>query len=279
MLKSCFKGRLIAIGGNEDKVGELLVLKRVVREIGKTNYRVGVITTASNEPEQRGKEYQKVFAKLGADQVEVLDIRNREQANQENLAVKLKNVDLIFFTGGDQLRLTSIIGKSKTFQVIEDLLASGCLIAGTSAGAAAFSDTMIYDGKSEEGLFKGAVFTTLGFGFVENLVFDTHFITRGRIGRLIQIVTTNPLAIGVGIGEDSGVILRGNSIIEAIGTGQVIVVDGTEVTYSNITNIKHGDPIAVENIKIHSLASGYRYDFKEKLFLKPISCIEKSNND
>lgn len=263
-----FLGRLIAIGGNEDKVNELLVLKRVVQEVNKINYKVAVITTASEQPEIRGKEYHKVFSTLGASSVDILDIASRDQANDSVFAKTVEEVDLIFLAGGDQLRLTSILGGSAVLQAIQNRLGEGALIAGTSAGAAVFSDTMIYEGKSEEGLLKGRVLTTAGFGFVEKIIFDTHFVTRGRIGRLVQIVTTNPTCIGVGIGEDSGVILKGDGTVETIGTGQVIIVDGSDIGHSNIIDIKPGEPIAVENIRIHSLVNGYGYDFTNRRFLQ-----------
>ena len=259
-----FKGRLIAIGGNEDKSGELVVLKRVVQEIQKTDYKVGIITTASKNPMQRSKDYHRVFTALGASKIEILDIKERTQANDPKFYEPLENLDLIFLVGGDQLRLTSILGGSKVLQSIQKCLDDGTLIAGTSAGAAVFSDTMIYEGNSEEGLFKGSVLTTSGFGFVKRIIFDTHFMARGRIGRLIQIVTTNPTCIGVGIGEDSGVVLKGDGIAVVVGTGQVIIVDGSDIAHSNIIAIKPGEPIAVENVRIHSLVDGYGYDFKSK---------------
>jgi cyanophycinase len=262
-----FHGRLIAIGGNEDRVHDLKVLKRVVQEIGKADYKVVVIPTASEEPEQRGKDYQQIFTTLGAASVEILNIKKRAEANNRNLARKLENTDLIFLTGGDQLRLTTILGGTWTLDAIHTCLRAGTLVAGTSAGAAVFSDTMIYEGKSEEGLLKGGVLTTSGFGFVENIIFDTHFLDRGRIGRLMQIVTTNPTCIGVGLGEDSGVILKGDGTTEVIGTGQVIIIDGSDIEHSNIMNIEPGGPIAVENIRIHSLVNGYGYNFKERQFL------------
>jgi len=272
-----FQGRLIAIGGNEDKVDKLVVLHRVVQEVGKTDFKVGVITTASEEPENRGKDYHQVFTNLGAAEIEILNIKTRAQANDGNLAKKLKNTDLIFLAGGDQLRLTTIIGGSKVLQTIHDRLDAGALIAGTSAGAAVFSDTMIYEGKSEDGLIKGSVLSTSGFGFVENIVFDTHFMARGRIGRLIQIVTTNPSCFGVGIGEDSGVVFKGDGTIEVIGTGQVIIVDGRDIIHSNIMVIEPGKSIAVENVRIHSLVNGYGYNFKKRLFLIPSTLQVREN--
>jgi len=268
-LNPFFLGRLIAIGGNEDKSNELVVLKRVVQEIGKTDYKVAVITTASEDPEQRGKEYHKVFTTLGASGIEVFNITQRSQANDKKLVKRFENVDLIFITGGNQLRLTTTMGGSKVLAAVQARLEDGALIAGTSAGAAVFSDTMIYEGKSEEGLFKGSVLTTSGFGFVEKIIFDTHFMARGRIGRLIQIITTNPTCIGVGIGEDSGVVLKGDGVAEVVGTGQVIIVEGRDIGHSNIMNIEPGEPIAVENVRIHSLVNGYGYNFKKRQFLLP----------
>jgi len=265
--ETIFRGRLIAIGGNEDRVDEQEVLTRVVHEIGKVNYKVVVIPTASEEPEQRGKDYHRVFTSLGAETVTVMDISKRAQANNKALANKLTDADLIFLTGGDQLRLTTLLGGTWVLDAIHERLRAGALVAGTSAGAAVFSDTMIYEGKSEEGLLKGGVLTTSGFGFVENIIFDTHFLDRGRIGRLMQIVTTNPTCIGVGLGEDSGVILKGDGTAEVIGTGQVIIVDGSDIKHSNIMNIESGGPIAIENIRIHSLVNGYGYDFKKRSFL------------
>ena len=277
--KPFFQGRLIAIGGNEDRANELIVLKRVIQEIGKPDFKVAVITTASEEPEQRGKDYHKVFTTLGASKIKILNIVNRRQANDKAIAKTLDDVDLIFLGGGDQLRLTTIIGGSKVLQAIQKRLQTGVLIAGTSAGAAVFSDTMIYEGKSKEGLFKGKVLTTSGFGFVENIVFDTHFLTRGRIGRLVQIVTTNPTCIGIGIGENSGVLLKGDGTIEVVGTGHVIIVDGSDIGHSNIMTIEPGEAIAVENIRIHTLVHGYGYNFKNPKFLIPESILPEKPFD
>ena len=269
VLKPFFRGRLIAIGGNEDRENDLVVLKRVVQEVRKTDYKVGVITTASETPEERGEDYRQVFTTLAASEIEILHIKDRAQANNATMAKTLEDADLIFLVGGDQLRLTTIIGGSLIFEAIRNRLEMGAIIAGTSAGAAVFSDTMIYDGKSEEGLIKGSVLTTSGFGFVENVVFDTHFNARGRIGRLVQIITMNPACIGVGIGEDSGVLLKGDGILEVIGLGTVVIIDGSDIAHSNVMNIEPGGAIAVENVRIHSLVNGYGYHFKERKFLLP----------
>ena len=201
------------------------------------------------------------------------------EANDRTFVKKLNDVDLIFLVGGDQLRLTSILGGSKILEAIKKRLDSGVLIVGTSAGAAVFSDTMIYEGKSEEGLIKGSVLLTSGFGFVEDIIFDTHFIARGRIGRMIQIVTMNPTCFGVGLAEDSGVVLKGDGSLEVIGTGEVIIVDGSDIAHSNVMDIEPGGSIAVENIRIHSLVSGYGYDFKKRQFLTPQQNTSEKNDD
>lgn len=266
-----FSGHLIAIGGNEDRVNEMVVLNRVIKKIGKVNYKIAIITTASEMPEERGREYYQVFDRLGASEIAILNIKNKKQANDELFVKMLENSDCIFFAGGNQLRLTTIIMSTKVFNAIQDKLKAGALIAGTSAGAASFSDTMIYEGESKEGLFKGSVSSTPGFSFVKDIVFDTHFMNRGRIGRLMQIVTTTPNSIGVGLGENSGIILNGDGSTEVIGTGQVIIVDGSNIKHSNIRDIEPEEPIAVENIRIHSLVSGYGYDFKKRQFLSPQS--------
>jgi cyanophycinase len=266
-----FSGSLVAIGGNEDKSEDLIILKRIIQEISKSDYMVGIITTASEDSENRGRDYHKVFTSLGASKIEILNIKKRSQANDNKIIKKIDDADLIFLTGGDQLRLTSVLGGSQALEAIQKRLDTGAIVAGTSAGAAAFSDTMIYEGSSEEGLFKGSVLSTPGFGFVKNIIFDTHFMSRGRIGRLVQIITTNPICIGVGISENSGVILKGDGNAEVVGTGQVIIVDGRDIGHSNIMNIKPGEPISVENVRIHSLVSGYGYNFKNKIFLTPTS--------
>ena len=154
--KPFFKGRLIAIGGNEDKSDELVLLKRVVQEAGKTDYKLCVITAASEDPEQRGQDYRQVFTVLGASRIEILSIKERAQANDITLAKKLEDADLIFLTGGDQLRLTTIVGGTRIFEAIQNRLETGAIIAGTSAGAAVFSDTMIYEGQVKTGCSKEA---------------------------------------------------------------------------------------------------------------------------
>ncbi len=262
------QSKLIAIGGSEDKRDDLFVLKRVVQEIQKKNFKVVIITTASKEPCEIGEDYYVAFKKLGATRIDILNIQKKAEANCKKNLKKLKNVDLIFFTGGDQLKLTETIEGTDLLDSIYNHFKSGVLIVGTSAGAVSFSEVMICGGKSREGLFKDKVFTSIGFNFVQNIIFDTHFMARGRMGRLMQTIIINSNCIGVGIGENSGIILSEDGTSEVIGTGQVILVDGHDIKSSNITNIETGESISFENIRVHSMINGDGYDFKKRIFLK-----------
>lgn len=261
------KGTLIAIGGNEDKIDELNVLKRVVSEARGRNTSVEVITTASENPRLLADTYERVFERIGVDNFGHINISTRSEASDRSLEKRINEADLIFFTGGDQLRLSSILGGSFFLETVHKRFLNGAVIAGTSAGAAALSETMIYDGDGSWGLVKGSISMGPGIGFVGGMIIDTHFITRNRIGRLFQVVATNPSIIGVGLSDDTGIIIKGEDIFEVFGSGLVLVVDGGHLKNSNISQIHKGEPIAVENFHVHSLGEGYRYNFGERKFL------------
>ncbi|MFN3316876.1 MAG: cyanophycinase, partial [Raineya sp.] len=215
------KGILIIIGGAVDKGSfteqnfeadieknlnffEKGILNRIIKEsLHQKDSQIEVITTASKIPKKVGAEYIKAFKYLGANNVSVLDIDKREQANDESYLERLINANVVMFTGGDQLRLTSLLGGTKFHDLLlEKYQNEHFVIAGTSAGAAAASDNMIYQGSSSEALLKGEIKVTSGLGLVSDVVIDTHFVQRGRIGRLFQTVATNPKVLGIGLGED-----------------------------------------------------------------------------
>lgn len=260
-------GTLIAIGGNEDKLDDMKVLKRVVSEARGRDTIVEVITTASENPRQMSDNYERVFKRIGVKSFGAINISSRSDAADRSLEDRIKEADLIFFTGGDQLRLSSILGGSYFMEIVHKQYLNGAVIAGTSAGAAALSETMIYDGEGSSGLLKGSISMGPGIGFVSELIIDTHFITRSRIGRLFQVVATNPSIIGVGLSEDTAIMIKRDDIFEVFGSSLVIVVDGGHLKNSNISNISKGEPIAVENFHVHSLAEGYRFNFGERKFL------------
>ncbi len=260
-------GTLIAIGGSEDKLDDIKVLRRIVSEARGRSTKVEVVTTASESPRAKSEIYERAFKRIGVDRFGAINISSRSEAADRSLARRIEDADLIFFTGGDQLRLSSILGGSFFLEAVHKRFLDGAVIAGTSAGAAVLSETMIYDGEGSSGLLKGSISMGPGIGFVSDMIIDTHFIARSRIGRLFQAVATNPSILGVGLSEDTAVIIRKDNVFEVFGSSLVIVVDGGHLKNSNISKIHKGDPIAVENFHVHSLAEGYVYNFGERKFL------------
>jgi cyanophycinase len=269
------KGIVVAVGGNEDKEHDLSVLRRIVALIEKPSILIEVITTASESPGEMRKMYQRAFDKISNTTVQFMDIRARKEAENEQYIERLKKSHIIFFSGGDQLRITSTLGGTEFLKtIVNKYYTEDCIVAGTSAGATAMSQTMIYDGESSEALVKGSVKVTSGIGLIQNVVIDSHFIKRGRFSRLMEIITSNPGHIGIGLGEDTGIIIRKGCLIEAIGNGLVVVFDGKHIRYSNISSINSGEAIAVENMRVHTLVNGYGYDLLNEKFLMPLE-LEK----
>ncbi|HET6398154.1 MAG TPA: cyanophycinase [Candidatus Thermoplasmatota archaeon] len=262
-------GFLVAIGGNEDKEFGKTVLKSVVDLPTGGTKTVEVIPTASSIPKTVSEGYLQAFSKLGIPNVGVLDIRSRDEADRPELAQRIQAADVVFFTGGDQLRLTSLLGGTRCARAIKDHYWNGGVVAGTSAGAAAMSSTMIFEGEPNNGMRKGNVQMTPGLGLIRTCVIDTHFLDRGRLSRLLEVVTSNPGHIGLGLGEDTGIIIRGGSRVDVIGKGLVVVVDGHHLRYTNITDIAMRQPIAVENVIVHTLVEGHGYDLAEQRYIAP----------
>ncbi len=270
------RGKLIIIGGAVDKGSftetdidktaasnlnffEAGILKRILVESKhKENSRIEVITTASKIPREIGPEYVKALHSLGASNVDVLHIEKREQATDPEVLQRLKAADVVMFTGGDQLRLTSILGGTAFDELLLDKYRNEDFIyAGTSAGAAAASNNMIYQGSSSEALLKGEVKITSGLGLIDDVIIDTHFVQRGRIGRLFQAVVGNPKILGIGLGEDTGLLIVNGKEMEAIGSGLVILVDGREIKDTNLTQIELGQPISISHLVTHVMS---KYD-------------------
>ena len=273
------QGKLIIIGGAVDKGSfteteldknatnnlnffETGILKRILVESKhKELSRIEIITTASKIPKEIGPEYVKAFNSLGAKNVDVLYIEKREQAMDSEILERLKAADVVMLTGGDQLRLTSILGGTPFHDILLDKYRNEEFIyAGTSAGAAAASNTMIYQGSSSEALLKGEVKITSGLGFIDNVVIDTHFVQRGRIGRLFQSVVGNPKVLGIGLGEDTGLLITHNNRMEAIGSGLVILVDGREIKDTNLTEVELGQPISISHLVTHVMSKYDTFD-------------------
>ncbi|WP_048308187.1 cyanophycinase [Halomonas sp. PR-M31] len=260
-------GHIVAIGGAEDKTSDLEILKRVFSLAPEGNGEVSIIATASGIPDQVLPAYQAAFERLGANRIHALDIQDRKQASDPDNVQLIRQSGVIFFTGGDQLRLTNVFGGSATLTAIRERLMDGAVVAGTSAGAAALPSTMIYNGASADALRKGGVNMTSGLGFIDYLIIDSHFLERGRFSRLMQVGASNPEYLGVGLGEDAGVIVHPNRILEAIGPGHVILIDSRGLASSNITDLSMGEPIAVENMILHAMVSGHGFDIEARHYL------------
>jgi cyanophycinase len=263
-------GILVAIGGNEDKENDVKIIRAVVDVLESKNLTIEVITTASEIPEETGKKYMTAFDIIGVKYANVMLIKNREDAERVEYVDRIKKANIVYFTGGDQLKITSILGGSRVLEtIIKKYRNEKCVIAGTSAGASALSEVMVYEGESQEALTKGTVQITAGLGLVTKVVIDSHFIKRGRFSRLMEVVTCNPGHIGLGLGEDSGVIIREGHVLEAIGNGLIVIFDGQHIKYSNVSKIDMGEAIAVEKVIVHTLVKGYGYDLQSRRYIKP----------
>jgi cyanophycinase len=275
------QGKLVIIGGAVDKGSftetdidknaannlnffEEGILRRILNESKhKTASRIEIVTTASKIPREIGPEYVKALHYLGANNVDVLHIERREQAVEPEVLARLKAADVVMFTGGDQLRLTSILGGTEFHDILLDkYLNEDFIYAGTSAGAAAACNNMIYQGSSSEALLKGEVKITSGLGLIDGVTIDTHFVQRGRIGRLFQAVVGNPKTLGIGLGEDTGLLITNNTKMEAIGSGLVILVDGRQIKDTNLTEVELGQPISINNLVTHVMSKFDTFDLQ-----------------
>ncbi|RQP14843.1 MAG: cyanophycinase [Chryseobacterium sp.] len=276
------KGKLILIGGavnkgsfaeNEYDVNieknlnffEKGILRRIIDESKNLeNSVIEIVTTASQIPTIVGPEYQKAFNYLGVKQCNILDIVTREQANSDAAVARAQAADVVMFTGGDQLRLTSILGGTRFHDtILQKYKEEEFIYAGTSAGAAAASESMIYQGSSSEALLKGEIKTTQGLNLIQDVLVDTHFVQRGRIGRLFQAVVNNPRILGIGLGEDTGLYIC-NEVMTAIGSGLVILVDGRFIRDTNLTNVSLGEPISIDNLTVHVMSVNDSYNLLTK---------------
>ncbi|WP_018476207.1 cyanophycinase [Pontibacter roseus] len=257
------KGTLIALGGGYDDD----LIKLIRSEICPINSNIEIIATAATEPAESGFAYKEAFEELGCGKAEFMLIDEEHEADKPEYIERITQADVIFFTGGDQVRLMEFIGGTQLLDIMrrryheEDII-----IAGTSAGAAVMSDRMIYDGYGHYSLIKGEMKTTEGFGFIQHVYLDTHFVERGRFGRLAHAVAHDPHYVGIGLSEETGIIIRGGDKVEVFGTGVVTIIDASNIRFSNTRQVQESEPIAVEHLIMHLLVEGYRYCLQEHLF-------------
>jgi cyanophycinase len=280
------KGKLIAVGGAEDKgtdlergqisrnnlnFFELGILRRIVEEAGGPAVRIEIVTTASIIPNEVGENYLNAFGKISCTNVGLMHIRNRQDAVKDEYLERIRHCDAVMFSGGNQLRLSATFGGTNFLDILLDRYQhENFVVAGTSAGAMAMSNTMIYEGNATQAHLKGEVKITTGLGFIDDVIVDSHFEKRGRFGRLAQAIATNPQCIGIGLGEDTGMLILEGNKMEAIGSGLVIIIDGHEIGHSNIADIPDGNPISIENLKVHFCEKGNGYWLHERKFLMEV---------
>ena len=281
------KGKLIAVGGAEDKgtdletgeihrnnlnFFELGILRRFILEAGGPSVRIEVVTTASMIYNEVGNNYLNAFGRIGCTNVDVMPIRNRQDAMNPEYISRIQNCDAVMFSGGNQLRLSAIYGGTQFLSILLKRYQNDVFtIAGTSAGAMAMSNTMIYEGNAMRSHLKGEVKITTGLGLIDDVIIDSHFEKRGRFGRLAQAIASNPQCIGIGLGEDTGMLITEGNKMEAIGSGLVVIIDGHDIIHSNIADIPDGNPISIENLKVHFCEKGNGYLLKERKFLPEAS--------
>lgn len=253
-------GKLVIIGGAEDQEQHCTILKTVLGISGEKNPRVAVIAAASAEPAETGQDYERIFTELGAESVRVLQIASRNSAQDHASAAVLQEAAVIFITGGDQLRLTSILGGTLLMKNLRERYQSGVILAGTSAGASAMSETMIIGGSAEQPPQRGLIQMSPGFGFLPRVLVDQHFAQRGRFGRLIAAVALNPGFLGMGIDEDTAVVVREGRWLDVVGSNGITMIDGSNLTHANVTETAPRETLTLSALQVHVLAQGAAFD-------------------
>jgi cyanophycinase len=253
------KGTLIVIGGHEEKKGEALILRSVAeRAKGGT---LVVATLASCEPQETWQDYRKAFGALGVKHLAHLDVPSREELLRKPQLDVLRDASVIFFTGGGQLRITTIFGGTPLCSRIQEFYRRGGTIAGTSAGASAMSDTMLVSGDADSSHRIGnALLMAPGLGYLKDVIIDQHFAERGRIGRLLGAVAQNPKHMGVGLDENTAIIVEKEKRMEVLGAGAAYVIDGRTVTCTNITDEDEDRAMSIFNVRLHVLSQGDEFD-------------------
>jgi cyanophycinase len=268
-------GTLIIIGGKEDKEGEKEILQTVADRAGSG--KLVVATVATDVPDEVWREYRDLFRKLGVRHIEHLDVQTREEALSEERARIVEKANVLFFTGGDQLKITSQLGDSMVYRKTLELLEKGGTVAGTSAGASVMSTTMLVSGPGDKSPnIEDAVRMAPGLGLLSDAVIDQHFAERGRIGRLASAIAQNPRQLGIGIDENTAIIVHGEEFFEVVGKGAVYVLDASEMTYSNLVEAGDRDTtLSAFNIKFHLLGRGFRFDLRERRPVLPVESGEE----
>ncbi len=263
-------GYLLVIGGAEDKYNERRILKKFLKLAGGKKAEVLIVPVASDYPEFAADVYTQAFRNLGIANPRVLRATSRQDVVQADVEKLLDGVTGVFITGGDQMRLVSLLGGTKLAERLRQLVRdSPIVLAGTSAGAAGMSASMIVRGESTSHPHKNSVKLSPGLGFLKNIIIDQHFTERGRISRLITAVSYNPYNLGIGIDENTAIILDGKGVLEVFGAGSATIVDGSKISYNEIAEVDDNQAFSVCGVQLHVLRDGLVYDYLDRHPFQP----------
>ena len=263
-------GHLLVIGGAEDKYNERRILKKFLELAGGGKAEVLIVPVASDFPEFAADVYTQAFRNLGVAHPRVLRATSRQDVVEADVDKLLKDVTGVIITGGDQMRLVSLLGGTKLADKIRKMVRdTNLVLAGTSAGAAAMSTSMIVRGEPSSHPHRNAVSLSPGLGFLKNIIIDQHFTERGRISRLITAVSYNPYNLGIGIDENTAIILDGHGILEVFGQGSTTIVDGSQITFNEIAEVAQNDSFSVCGVQLHILRDGLIYNYLDRHPMQP----------
>jgi len=262
------QGTLVMVGGAEERKGERTILRKVASLCGDHGNML-VVSIAAKYQQDVGTRYQKVFSSHGVKDAAVVTMTDRSEADSSRMEDLLKSAAGVFFSGGDQLRITGMLGGTKFAHLLKERYREGTtLVAGTSAGASAMGQIMIVGGRANRPATHETTHISSGLGLLEGVVVDQHFAQRGRIGRLVSTIAENPEVLGLGIDEDTGVLLRSGREMEVLGSGSVTILDGHDISHSNLSEASLGSPLALSPVIMHVLPAGYRFDIRNRVLLE-----------
>lgn len=262
-------GTLMLIGGAEDKAGNRTILRRFVELAGGKAATIAIIATASEIYELVSRTYERIFTELGAGEVHILKLYSRDACMDASRLTPISNATGIFLTGGNQLKLMTILGGTLAATTIRRAYRAGCVVAGTSAGASAVCQHMMAYGMSGITPRKAMMHFAPGLGLINRLLVDQHFGARGRTGRLVTALAHNPYLLGVGLDEDTAIEIDSQRMMTVIGRGSVTIVDGVDMTYNDIYRIPDNAPLTIFNMRFHLLTHGYQFDITKRQPIVP----------
>lgn len=267
-------GDILIIGGAEDKLNERHILRKFVELSGGKDSRILIVPVPSDFPVVTATLYKSIFEHIGVKSVAVLDATTRQEILKVNASESMKDITGVFLTGGDQMRLSSILGGTKFLMKLKESLRNGVTLGGSSAGASSMSSTMIVRGEPTVQPLKDSIRLCPGLGILKNIIIDQHFTERSRLNRLITAVTYNPNNLGIGIDENTAIHIKRNGVLEVFGAGTVTIIDGSNITYNTIAEVHEFEPFSVMGIQVNILSSSVKYDIYNRKQIAAVGYLQ-----